>query len=244
MFNLRGFPGYIKIMQRRKFRLNISARSHFACACENNTLCAGAELRIHFVALFLRRRIAGGANLVFGNAAPCKLLLEVIVHGEFPVMSNNTERWNINMRKSKRLLQSLACCAVVLTMCTAPLTTAAFAASAATVTQEDGSSNDDETAAYTFIVMVNDTAAVRPGSGTAVYPGNPNASDIRLTITIPRHIMWCVGVFFTVCCTQLVLTPQKRPQICLYMPHFCGRKVICHLRGNAPYKSVYEQIGA
>lgn len=104
-------------------------------------------------------------------------------------MSNNTERWNINMRKSKRLLQSLACCAVVLTMCTAPLTTAAFAASAATVTQEDGSSNDDETAAYTFIVMVNDTAAVRPGSGTAVYPGNPNASDILLTITIPRYTM-------------------------------------------------------
>ena len=86
------------------------------------------------------------------------------------------------MRKSKRLLQSLACCAVVLTMCATPLTTAAFAASAATVVQEDGSS-DDETAAYTFIVMVNDTAAVRPGSGTAVYPGNPNASDIRLTLT-------------------------------------------------------------
>ncbi len=85
------------------------------------------------------------------------------------------------MRKSKRLLQSLACCAVVLTMCTAPLTTAAFAASAATVAQEDG--NDDEAAAYTYIVMVNDTAAVRPGSGTAVYPGNPNASDILLTLT-------------------------------------------------------------
>lgn len=87
------------------------------------------------------------------------------------------------MRKSKRLLQSLACCAVVLTMCTASLTTAAYAASATTVTQED------ETAAYTFIVMVNDTAAVRPGSGTTVYPGNPNASDIRLTITIPRYTM-------------------------------------------------------
>lgn len=93
------------------------------------------------------------------------------------------------MRKSKRLLQSLACCAVVLTMCTAPLTTAAYAASAVTVTQEDGSGNDDETAVYTFIVMVNDTAAVRPGSGTTVYPGNPNASDIRLTITIPRYTM-------------------------------------------------------
>ena len=89
MFNIRGFPGYIKIMQRRQLRLNISARSHFACACENNTLCAGAELRVHFVSLFLRRRVAGGANLVFGNAALCKLLLEVIVHGEFPIIGIN-----------------------------------------------------------------------------------------------------------------------------------------------------------
>lgn len=108
------------------------------------------------------------------------------------------------MRKSKRLLQSLACCAVVLTMYTTPLTTAAFAASAA-VTQEDGS-NDNETAAYTFIVMVNDTAAVRPCSGTSVYPGNPNASDIRLTITIPRHIMWCAGVFFY--CMLYTISPH------------------------------------
>ena len=85
MFNIRGLPQYIQIVQRGEFRLNICTRSHFACTCENDTLCAGTELCVHFITLFLRFSVTCGADFVFGNTTANKFFLDIIINGETSV---------------------------------------------------------------------------------------------------------------------------------------------------------------
>lgn len=82
------------------------------------------------------------------------------------------------MRRSKKILHGILCCATALSLCTA-LPAVTYAENT-TVTEQ---SVEDDEEAFVFVVNIFDLAAVYPTNTDVVYPGAPSASDLSVTLT-------------------------------------------------------------